>query len=226
MNISKKYQLKDNQYFKEKFDKKQIVLHHTAGNSGAKGVVDWWNSNKSRVSTCYIIDRDGSIYQVFEDDKMWGYHLGVRGKVFKEHGVKYTGHAEFLDEYSIGIELDCWGQLTKKGSNFYTYSNRKIDSSEVCEYEEPYKGFKYYQKYSKEQIHSLKELLLNLSKKHDIPTYYNPMMWDVYKPALDVVPGIYSHTSYRSDKFDCHPQEELINMLRSIDPLVKMDYKI
>jgi hypothetical protein len=48
-------------------------------------------------------------------------------------------------------------------------------------------------------------------------------MWEVSKEALKSVPGIWSHTSVRSDKSDCHPQLELIAMLKSlqIKPIIK-----
>jgi hypothetical protein len=41
-------------------------------------------------------------------------------------------------------------------------------------------------------------------------------MFDVSKEALSGESGIWSHTSFRSDKSDIHPQGELIKMLKSL----------
>ena len=64
MNIIK-YELSDKQYIKEKHEKKQIYLHHTAGNGSAKNTIDWWNSNADRIATAYVIDADGTILNCF-----------------------------------------------------------------------------------------------------------------------------------------------------------------
>ena len=77
-----------------------------------------------------------------------------------------------------------------------------------------YRGYKYYEKYTDKQIAALKDVLEYLTKKYDIPFEYKEDMWDVSKDALNGVSGIYSHTSYRADKSDCHPQPELISMIK------------
>ena len=51
--------------------------------------------------------------------------------------------------------------------------------------------------------------------RYNIPLEYNQDMWDVSINALKGAPGIWTHVSYRSDKSDCHPQPELIEMLQS-----------
>jgi hypothetical protein len=42
-------------------------------------------------------------------------------------------------------------------------------------------------------------------------------MWNISKNALEGKSGIYSHTSVRTDVFDCHPQPELVRMLRELE---------
>jgi len=46
-------------------------------------------------------------------------------------------------------------------------------------------------------------------------------MWDVSQRALSGEPGIWTHVSYRQKpgKTDCHPQPELIEMLKTIASL-------
>ena len=39
---------------------------------------------------------------------------------------------------------------------------------------------------------------------------------NISKNAMNGVPGVWTHTSYRNDKSDCHPQKELIEMLKRL----------
>ncbi len=41
-------------------------------------------------------------------------------------------------------------------------------------------------------------------------------MFETNKQALNGYHGVFTHVSYREDKSDCHPQPELIQMLKSI----------
>ena len=84
-------------YIPEESNKTQIVLHHTAGLQGAKGeILTNWGTKSSRISTHFIIDRQGNIEKLY-DLKYWGYHLGTRNTD--------------LNRTSIGIELVALGPL-------------------------------------------------------------------------------------------------------------------
>ena len=52
-------------YYKEEFDKKQIVLHHTVSGPGLRGDLETWKKYKSNIATCMIVERDGKINQLF-----------------------------------------------------------------------------------------------------------------------------------------------------------------
>ena len=41
-------------------------------------------------------------------------------------------------------------------------------------------------------------------------------MWNASTYALEVKSGIYTHVSFRKDKSDCHPQKELIEIIKVI----------
>ena len=62
----------------------------------------------------------------------------------------------------------------------------------------------------------MRELVRELCARHDIPTAYNPDMWELSKRALTGTPGIFAHCSYRTDKSDIHPQPEMLTMLKSL----------
>lgn len=71
-----------------------IVMHHTASNNGA-GDLAWMRNPASKVSAHYMVDRDGKIYQLVNDQKR-AWHAG-NGQL---HGVPSD-----INSRSIGIEL-------------------------------------------------------------------------------------------------------------------------
>lgn len=195
---------KSDQYIPKKTKKKQVVLHHTVSDPfNSKGDINYWLSTSQRIATQLVIRGDGKALQCFSS-KFWGYHLGA-------------GNAN-LDKHSIGIEIDNWGGLTKKSDGFYNaYGNKlEIPDNEIIYFENGFRGYKYFQKYTEAQIDTVGELLLLFNKKYNIPLKYKEEMWDVSKNALSGKPGIWAHVSYRKDKNDVFPQPELINMLKSL----------
>lgn len=197
--------LNKGEYITEIYPKKQIYLHHTvSGSDSVEGDIAWWNENKDRVATAYIIRGDGAIFRVFED-KFWAHHLGLK-----------LSQNTALNRGSIGIELDNAGQLKYDKGQYISSFGRIIPADKVQFYQKPFRGFNYFEKYSDAQIAALKELLLDLNKRYNIPLKYNEDMWDISQNALNGKTGVYSHVSVRKDKSDCHPQPELIEMLKTL----------
>lgn len=217
----KQVPLKETQYFKEEIKKTQIVLHHTAGNSSGVGTIKMWDTDdRGRIATCVTISGkgaskdtyDGEICQAFSS-KYWAYHLGIKGDVFRANGLPVKS----LDKTSIGIEICSWGPLEKKGDKFYNYVDREVPADQVTELETPYKGYKYYHRYTDAQIESTKNLLLYWRDTYGINLTYNETdMWSVSKRALSGDNGVYTHNSYRKDKTDIHPCPRMIAMLKSL----------
>lgn len=211
--------MNDDEYVKEVTDKKQIYLHHTAGNASGVNCINNWNrDSRGRIATCVCIantgakEGDGVISQGFSS-RYWAYHLGVKREVFKGYKVPYVP----LDKYSIGVEICAWGQLTEKDGKFYNYVNRQVPADEVCTLDEPYKGHRHFHRYSDEQIRSVEKLLKYWGEVYNIPLKYrDEHMWDVSTDALSLVPGVYTHNSVRKDKIDIFPQPEMIQMLKNI----------
>jgi len=198
------------QYVAVPTGKNQIVIHHTVSGEGVKGDINHWLSTTARVATALIIDREGVIHQCFSS-KYWAHHLGIKTGFIKEQGTTKSNLE--LNQKSIGIELDSYGGLVKKGKKFYTVYGNSIAASKVVELEEEYRGYKAYEKYTDKQLATLKDLISFLCDKYGIDPSYNKGMWDVSKDALNGKSGVWSHTSYRSDKSDCFPQKELIAIL-------------
>ncbi len=167
-------------YIPEETPKIQVVLHHTAGNSSIENVIKDWRRRSDRVSTHFIIQRDGTYEQLF-DLKYWANHLGSR-----EKGSSY------LQKSTISIELEGLGFLKyvagsgarkndglfsdnsrwKQGTKIYTYKKLKggIDEPAVVRSVEmqkdgslkpfqSYRGYNYYQAYTSLQLATLKVVL-------------------------------------------------------------------
>ena len=198
-------------YYREEIPKKQIYLHHTAGTGEGQDIYRWWGSDKPRVATCVVIDRDGTIKQGF-GSQYWAYHLGLANKHFKAHSLPYLN----LDKVSIGIELISWGVLTKKGKKYINYVGGEIDESEVEVLDKPFRGSKYYHKYTDAQIDSVVKLLKLWNERYNIDITYQEDIFDICPRALRGEGGIFTHCSVRPDKSDVFPQENLIDALRSL----------
>lgn len=203
------------QYVHEVMDFNQIVIHHTAGGS-AQSTINWWNSNKERVATHFIIDRDGTIYQTIPLNG-WGYHLWVNAPS-NQISTKFKSRKEKYDKKALSIELASYGRCHEKNGVVYNVYNKPVKN--FIKLSKPYRGTLYFEKYSSEQIKSLKKLLSFLLEKYpeikanlvkDFSTIF-----EINQRALDMAPGIFTHSSYRTDKDDCYPDSDLINMLNSL----------
>jgi len=213
LDISKivQHRLSDNQFVQELTDKKQIYLHHTAGNSDAVSVAKFFNQKVGKVATAFIIGGKGTIVQCFSS-KNWAYHLGLKQEVFEEMGVTYRS----LDRLSVGIEICNYGMLTKRNGYFYNYVGGKVDYTQVTELPTKYKGHIYWQKYTDAQIESTRQLLVYLCNQYNIPKDYFASIFDIDKRALRGEPGIFTHNSVRHDKSDIYPCPRMIEMLKNL----------
>ena len=218
-----------NQYVNQDTKKTQIFLHHTAGNGNPYGVVEWWNSNPEAISTSFLIARgagrhrdgrtwnDGDVFQCFSSSK-WGWHLGLKARNIPR-GSKSS---RALNADSIGIEICNFGQLVYRNGKFWAYPRNfttvTIPADQVVEYSSPFRGYKFYQKYTDLQLENTRKLLLFLGDRWDIPLKYKgyDQLFNLSNRCFRGEPGVWSHTSVRLDKNDCHPQVELIQMLESL----------
>lgn len=208
------------QYFSKEVTKKQIYLHHTAGNADPFGVFRDWATTDTRVATCVVVGGkpkadsnwiDGEVVQGFSS-KLYAYHLGLKESVFEQNNIPY----DYLDEMSIGIEICNWGQLTLKNGVYYNYVNKEVAPNNVITLDTPHRGYKYYHAYTDAQIVAVKELLILWRDKYNIPIGYNPDIFDICPRALRAEKGVFTHNSVRTDKVDISPQPKMIEMLKSL----------
>jgi peptidoglycan hydrolase-like protein with peptidoglycan-binding domain len=226
--------LLDDEYCQEETQKNTIWLHHTAGGSRPDWTINGWETDTQKdskgnvildssgkpkplkVGTQFVIGRkssstseslwDGKILKAF-DDRYWSYHLGI------------NKNSRELNSKSIGIEICNYGPLTlSSGGKFFNWVKRQVRESEVCELSTPFRGYKYWEKYTDLQLESTRKLILHLKKRWNIDIQsgiYNED-WFEYDEKWFTTGGLRSHTQVRKDKFDIFPQPELIQMLNSL----------
>ena len=98
-----------------------IVMHFTAGASAESSALHFSRA-ESGVSAHVVIDRDGTVIQCVPFDRQ-AWHAGP-----SEYGGRIR-----LNQWSIGIELANWGQVTRlDDGTFETWAKRKLDASHVA----------------------------------------------------------------------------------------------
>lgn len=212
----KTFNLPKDKYYDETTIKRQIVLHHTATAPYIKSDINYFLKSNDKTSTHFLIERNGNIINLIDPDK-WCHHLKIKNLEFKDFNLQNLN--TLLNKSSISIDLDSWGELEKINDNRYRNNNGipiTLLKDDVRYYESGFKGSYYYQKYTNEQLKSLEKLLIYLSNKYNIPlTYKGDEMFNKNKNALTGEEGVWTHVSYRSDVNNCHPDEKLVELLKS-----------
>jgi N-acetyl-anhydromuramyl-L-alanine amidase AmpD len=206
--------------------RKQIFLHHTSGwNDPYATIKSWENDTRGKIGTHYVIGGinlktndskfDGQIVKCIPDE-YFAWHLGSTSK----DGIDFEMH-----KTSIGIEICNFGYLTKKNGKFYTYTNQEVPSKYVEDLGFQFRGYQYWHKYTQNQIDSLENLLIMLSKKYSIDLskglaerLLKMTPYVAFEHSKEIlsgkVTGILSHTNVRKDKTDVSPQKNLVTMLK------------
>ncbi|MBJ7437022.1 MAG: N-acetylmuramoyl-L-alanine amidase [Acinetobacter sp.] len=197
------------------------MLHHTVSpSSSASGDLSWWLSNSDRVGAHFIIDATGRVYQTI-DTEYWLHHLYVNFQGNRiDRKFKLRGWNDVLNQNSIGIELDSAGGLKKQASGKWAASFGPptiIPMQNVIEYPAGYRGYTGFEQYYPAQLQELDNLLIWLSQQHNIPLTWSDKNFDISLNALEGKEGLYSHTSYRTDKSDVHPDPLLRKLLKKYE---------
>ncbi len=135
-----------------------LVIHFTAGSSFDSSVAHL-ASEKAKASAHVVIGREGQITQLVPFDTV-AWHAGKS---------QWKGRSG-LNQYSIGIELDNAGELTKNAAGHYlSWFNRVYDADEVFEgvhrnQQQP----SFWHAYSQAQIEATFELCALLCETYGI----------------------------------------------------------
>jgi N-acetyl-anhydromuramyl-L-alanine amidase AmpD len=184
--------LQPGQYFQQRFPKKNIVLHHTVS-SNARSPLSWWQQTTARIGTAFVIDKDGTIYQAF-DDRFWAHHLGL----------SHPRNIE-LNRCSIGIELVnegfLWKSKTVPGGLVWLHPDGPAYRGQTIQ-KEWRRGF-HWPVYAYAQVMACAELVAALAARHGIELSIAPP--GVFDMTIPDTYGIYTHHNVRQDKTDLSP---------------------
>jgi N-acetyl-anhydromuramyl-L-alanine amidase AmpD len=131
VRIDRSLRLPESQYFPGAQRKTGIAIHHTVGGT-AESTFRWWRAKQSHVGTAYIVERDGTVFEVF-DPAGWSYQFGLDWDPIAR--IRF-------EKRFIGIELASEGGLTEHDGELYCYdrvSPRQLKpKTEAFDYGEPY----------------------------------------------------------------------------------------
>lgn len=138
----------------EEFD--NIVIHYTAGASAITSV-NYLNNPNTPVSAHLLIARDGHIYQMV-DFETQAWHAG-KSKIYNKTN---------LNRFSVGIELENYGLLTKNADNYFTWFGKTVPGEQVVQLINPQTGFNaYWHKFTNMQIKTTQKICLLLMKEYN-----------------------------------------------------------
>ncbi len=134
-----------------------IVLHYT-NDSPALNVAKWLCKKKAKASAHLVVGRDGSVYQLVDFDRV-AWHAGVSS---------YRGRTG-LNQYSIGIEMENWGEVKKVGDAYVTWRGTTVDANEIVKATHRNQGQeKYWQTYTQKQIETVFDICDLLTDTYSI----------------------------------------------------------
>jgi hypothetical protein len=157
----------------------------------ATSSIDGWNAAKKHIGTPFLVDRDGTIYRTFKDDREWIFHLGLAGTQGR------------YDKASIGIEFANELELIAADGKFYAFDSIQKNT----EYTGPrvqctWREHDWWARLDEAQVDAAIELTVDLCTRHGIPKtfYYPSTVYDF--PHCFEVAGVLCHSNCRKDKTD------------------------
>ena len=134
-----------------------VVIHYTAGGS-AESSARFLIKSDVKASAHLVIGRQGEIFQLVPFDTV-AWHAGESS----------YGNRQWLNQYSIGIELDNAGPLTKVGSEFQAWFGTKYQANDaVLATHRNETTPRYWHTYSEKQISLCREICELLIHKYGI----------------------------------------------------------
>jgi len=211
-----------NQYVQRKKTKKTFILHYSSGWDNARGMFNGWAKDKlGRVCTSYGIEDSGKIFRAFDASDNYGYAIYINSPTNhlpkNLQQFKTVKHDVLLNSQAIQVEVCNWGWLREKNNKLYSWTRTEIPRDKTIFYPDGYRGMHFFERITDSEIEALQILIMYHAIKDDIRLTYNHDMWDISERAVRGAEGIWSHTSYRTDKLDIHPQAELVSMLMNVE---------
>jgi N-acetyl-anhydromuramyl-L-alanine amidase AmpD len=204
--IDRTLRLPAEEFFGGPEQKTGIAIHHTVGGSAAS-TFNWWKNDSQMIGTAYIIERDGTVFEVF-DPAAWAWQFGLRwGRATK---IRF-------ERRFIGIELASEGGLIESEGTLYCFDRISQRTAkrweEAFDFGEDYRGYRYFDRYEEAQIDALLELVERLCIQFQIKRRVPDGFIDCHGEALTAFEGIIGHAMVRKDKTDPVPDRSLWDRL-------------
>ena len=167
-----------------------VIIHWTGTARSAYDSIVWSQDPRSRASWHITIDRDGSVYVDNAGFRGVLWHAGVSKWTAPQMRKTYN----YLNRYSVGIELACAGKVHKKKdtNEFLDSFGNEVNSRMVVEY-----SGEDYESFTPSQLRISKEIALLICKQYncvDILGHYE------ISPSRKIDPGsLYPLASLRTD---------------------------
>ena len=190
------------QYFPLEAEKTGICIHHTVGAS-AESTFDYWNRNDEKVGVAYLIDRDGTIHEVFPP-KAWAFQFGL--------SWPDAARIKFEKRF-VGIEIASEGGLVEADDKLYAFERARVAACErrrqgAYDHGSVWRSFRWYDQYEPAQVDALIGLINHLCDSLGIPRKVPARFLDYYGESLKDFQGIIGHSMVRADKTDPLPDVE------------------
>jgi hypothetical protein len=175
-----------------------IAIHHTVGGSAAS-TLNWWRTDRQMVGTAYLIERNGTVHEVF-DPAAWAWQFGLPWAPAKK--------ARFEKRF-VGIEIASEGGLREVGGKLYCFDRVSARTEKprdgAFDFGRDYRGYRWFDRYEPAQVDALCGLIDHLCDRFSIPRRAPDRFIDFYGEALDDFEGIIGHAMVRMDKTDPLP---------------------
>lgn len=194
------YKLPENNYYSTEFKKRQIILGNTF--SEKHNHINGWLSRLSgeyKKTSMYTIDRKGVIYEHFNPNSY----------------SDFTGNKS-VDKKIISISIENQGWLQKdllKDKYFDWVGN--IYKRRVKVIEKRWRGFNYWDPYTKKQLKSCVSLIDYLCEEYDIPK--KCVSHNTYIEGVEFFEGIVYKSNYYKESTDLSPAWEYKKMKEEIE---------
>jgi N-acetyl-anhydromuramyl-L-alanine amidase AmpD len=183
-----KYKLDDKNYYLTEFNKRQIVI----GNSFSEKdyhIKGWQNrmGGVYKKTSTFTIFKNGEIHQHFEPSM----------------------YSDFLDNksmdkkiISISMENQGWLQKDLTNNEYFNWVGNIYKKNKVV-FEKRWRGYTYWDNYTKKQITACSELVRYLCDKYDIPK--NCVGHNTYIDGIEYFEGVTYRSNYYKDSTDLNP---------------------
>ncbi|MEJ2634577.1 MAG: N-acetylmuramoyl-L-alanine amidase [Calditrichia bacterium] len=139
-----------------------IVIHYTAGRDADSSVKTLCDPN-ARASAHLVVGRTGEIYQLVPFNKV-AWHAG-QSEYHLPDGTTRSGY----NKYSIGIEIDNAGPLTKSGDKYVSWFGRAYEENEVFYGTHRNETTpRYWHRFTEDQIFLVQEICTLLVREYNL----------------------------------------------------------